>query len=357
MWLREHRTEHHRLSELIYWDCLEDAPGVVLQKDNSLLAVCASGGRTSTRRSPPSSIAYAMRLNNVFRRFGGGWAIFSEAQRREVCTYPEATWPDPVSALVDGERRRFFLTPGRHYETSTYLTLVYAKPRERVSQWRQWLYANLPETQPDAYTLTYFQEEVLRVLDLLRDCCPEAELLIAEETRPGYSPLLTYLHSTVSPKVHPVGLPAETGYLDSGLTDTDMYTGLYPSWGDPDDPLTFQGYLAAISVRRYPEATYPGILDTLNTLPDGVPLGDPLSAPRHRGRGAGDLQVPAQMVGGEQTHQYPAGRARQCPAEPAGGASAARIHGRSQRGAGAGGARRGELWLYQQHDRALGQRF
>ena len=46
-----------------------------------------------------------------------------------------------------------------------------------------------------------------------------------------------------------------------------MYTGLYPSWGDPDDPLTFQGYLGAISVRRYPEATYPGILDTLNTLP------------------------------------------------------------------------------------------
>jgi type IV secretory pathway VirB4 component len=267
MWLREYRKEHHRLSELIYWDCLDDAPGVVLQKDNSLLAVIQFRGPDLASSVPAELVAYAARLNNLFRRFPGGWGLFSEAQRREVCTYPEAEWPEPVSRLVDGERRRHFLAPGRHYETSTYLTLVYAKPRERVSTWRMWLYENLPTTHPDAHTLAYFQDEVHRTLDLLRDCCPEAALLTAEETRPGYSPLLTYLHSTVSPKVHPVGLPAETGYLDSGLTDTDMYTGLYPSWGDPDDPLTFQGYIAAIALRRYPKALSPGILETLNALP------------------------------------------------------------------------------------------
>lgn len=267
MWLREIRTEHHGLSELIYWDCLEEVPGVVLQKDNSLMAVIRFRGPDLTSSVDAELVAYSTRLNNVFRRFPGGWGIFSEAQRREVGTYPEAPWPDPVSAMVDRERRGFFQQPGQHYETSTYLTLVYAKPRERVSLWRLWLYENLPDTHPDAHTLAYFQDEVQRTLDLLRDCCPEAELLMAEETSPGYSPLLTYLHSTVSPKCHPVGLPEETGYLDSGLTDTDIYTGLYPSWGDPADSLTFQGYLAAISLRRYPEATYPGILDTLNNLP------------------------------------------------------------------------------------------
>ena len=267
MWLREYRKEHHALSELLFWDCLEDVPGVVLQKDNSLLAVIRFRGPDLHSSVDAELIAYSARLNNLFRRFPGGWGIFSEAQRREVCTYPDAVWPDPVSAQVDAERRRFFLTPGLHYETSTYLTLVYKKPSEVVSTWRRWLYENMPDTTPEAHTLGYFHDEVQRTLDLLHDCCPEAEWLTAAETRPGYSPLLTYLHSTVSPKAHPVGLPEETAYLNSGLTDTDIYTGLYPSWGDPDDLLTFQGYIAAISLRRYPESTYPGILDTLNALP------------------------------------------------------------------------------------------
>ena len=285
----------------------------------------------------------------------GRFSVKRNAAR--CCTYPDATWPDQVSALVDAERRRYFLTPGSHYETSTYLTLVYAKPRERVSQWRQWLYENLPDTEPDAHTLTYFQEEVLRVLALLRDCCPEAELLTGEETRPGYSPLLTYLHSTVSPKAHPVGLPADTGYLDSGLTDTDIYTGLYPSWGDPDDPLTFQGYLAAISVRRYPEATYPGILDTLNNLPMEyrsviryLPL-DPAHAVQEI------YKYRRKWLGASKRTSTLLAERVSAPAEHAGRAGPARIHGGSQRGAVAGGARRGELWLYQQHDRPVGQRF
>jgi len=267
MWLREVRREHHRLSEFLYWDCLEEAPGVVLQKDGSLLAVIRFRGPDLASSVDAELVAQAARLNNLFKRFTGGWALFSEAQRREVCAYPEATWPDPVSRRVDAERRQHFTAPGRHYETHTYLTLVYAKPREAVSMWRRWLFDNLPNTDPDAHTLGYFQDEVQRTLDLLRDCCPEADLLAAEETTPGQSPLLTYLHSTVSPKYHPVGLPSETAYIDTFLTDTDIYTGLYPSWGDPQDPLTFAGYLACLSVRGYPAATYPGILDALNHLP------------------------------------------------------------------------------------------
>mgnify|MGYP001605347659 CR=1 FL=1 len=41
-------------------------------------------------------------------RFGSGWALFFEAERVEALGYPDATFPDAASWLVDEERRAAF---------------------------------------------------------------------------------------------------------------------------------------------------------------------------------------------------------------------------------------------------------
>src|ERR1043166_7993322 len=100
MWLREFRREPARLGALVFWDALA-TPSVLEQKDGSLLAVLRFRGPDLHSATDSALAAQARRLNSLFRRLGGGWGLMTEAQRREVATYPDATWPDPVSAAVD----------------------------------------------------------------------------------------------------------------------------------------------------------------------------------------------------------------------------------------------------------------
>ena len=111
MQLKEYRREPPKVGHLTFWDCLA-TPGIVQQKDSSFLACLRFRGPDLYSALDSALIAQARLLNNLFRRFGGGWGVMTEARRREVRAYPEATWPDPVSRLVDEERRAIFLQPG-----------------------------------------------------------------------------------------------------------------------------------------------------------------------------------------------------------------------------------------------------
>src|SRR3546814_20121121 len=70
-------------------------------------------------------ISACARANNVLKRFGTGWAMFFDAERREASAYPDSRFPDPASWLVDQERRAAFLEEGEHYESRYHLALTW----------------------------------------------------------------------------------------------------------------------------------------------------------------------------------------------------------------------------------------
>src|SRR3546814_9858617 len=73
-------------------------------------------------------IATSARLNNALRRLGSGWALFIEAERRPAADYPHSDFPEPLSWLVDEERRAAFEESGHHFESGYHLTLAYLPP-------------------------------------------------------------------------------------------------------------------------------------------------------------------------------------------------------------------------------------
>jgi type IV secretion system protein VirB4 len=83
--------------------------------------------------------------------------------------------------------------------------------------------------------------------------------------------LLTYLHSCVSTKRHAVRVPDPACYLNSYLTDMDVHVGLHEvCLGPVDAPEAVIACLSPVAQQgqpAYPQATYPGILTVLNTLP------------------------------------------------------------------------------------------
>jgi len=303
--LREFRTDAYRLADWLPWACLV-APGIILNKDGSFQRTIRYRGPDLDSATEAELMSAASRVNNVLKRFGSGWALFFDATRIPAAEYPRSQFPDPVSWLVDEERRAAFegsveaswedpsRPRGQHFESVLHLTLMYLPPAERVSQLeglflehpqesevtlRQW-FSKLSESawwarrgegsegegttatseteQPrpereNGYRehLERFIQETDRAIDLLSSVLPEIWPLNDQET-------LTYLHSCISTKRHPVSVPKIPAYLDCFLSDEPLTGGLSPAIG--------RSHLRALTILGFPHVTFPGLLDELNRL-------------------------------------------------------------------------------------------
>ena len=122
--LHEYRPKADRLADHLPWAALV-APGVVLNKDGSFQRTLRFRGPDLESAIEAELVASCARANNVLKRFGSGWAIHFEAERREALRYPESRFPDAASWLVDEERRARFESAGAHFESQYYLTLTF----------------------------------------------------------------------------------------------------------------------------------------------------------------------------------------------------------------------------------------
>lgn len=250
--LAEYRKRPAALADYLPWAALV-APGVVLNKDGSFQRSARFRGPDLESSTEAELVGTCARLNNVLRRFGSGWALFFEAERHEAHDYPASAWPDPVSWLVDQERRAMFEEEGSHFESSYTLTFVYLPPEDRVSRAERALLETTDGKRGIDYRdyLESFIVQTDRALDLLADLMPLVAALDDEET-------LTYLHGAISTKRHRVTVPGPPAYLDGVLVDSPLTGGLEPMLGDQ--------HLRTITVMGFPNTTTPGLLDDLNHL-------------------------------------------------------------------------------------------
>lgn len=248
--LREYRDRADRLADHLPWAALV-APGVVLNKDGSFQRTLAFRGPDLESATEAELVSACARANNVLRRFGTGWALFFEAERREAAGYPDSVFPDAASWLVDCERRAAFMAAGEHFESRYHLTLVWLPPADSTDMAGRKLVAR-PEGEKGRDwrgALARFIAETDRALDLLAGFMPEVRALDDGET-------LTYLHGTISTRRHPVAPPERPIYLDALLPDTPLIGGLEPKLGDH--------HLRTLTVLGFPSLSRPGILDVLN---------------------------------------------------------------------------------------------
>ena len=74
---------------------------------------------------------------------------------------------------------------------------------------------------------------------------------------------LAYLHGVVSTHGrHPVAVPEVPFYLDGLLPDCDLTAGIAPMLG--------RSHLRTLTLRGFPDRTWPGLLDELNRLPSNT---------------------------------------------------------------------------------------
>jgi type IV secretion/conjugal transfer VirB4 family ATPase len=249
--LAEYRNKNASLADFLPWAALV-ALGIVLNKDGSFQRTAKFRGPDLDSATPAELIGTTARLNSALRRLGSGWAIFVEAQRSASTNYPNSQFPDPVSALIDSERKAQFEEEGAHFESAYFLTLLFLPPSEDAARAESWLYEGRERAGADPHELVRgFIDRTDRLFQLIAGFVPEIEWLDDPET-------LTYLHSTISTKRQRVRVPEIPVYLDAILADQPLTGGLEPRLGS--------AHLRTLTIMGFPSATQPGILDELNRL-------------------------------------------------------------------------------------------
>src|ERR1700712_1243267 len=144
--LKHFRDKAAGVCDLLNWAALfED--GVVQCKDGSLLAGWYFQGPDIQSSTHGERDWLTGRVNAALSRLGAGWATWTEAIRTPAASYPPAEmshFPDPVSRLVDEERRRQFMREGVHFESRYVLVVQYTPPMRRKSKVADLIYDDDP---------------------------------------------------------------------------------------------------------------------------------------------------------------------------------------------------------------------
>src|SRR5450631_1212750 len=248
--LAEHKRNPDRFSDHLPWAMLV-APGVVFNKNGAFQSTFRFRGPDLDSATESELVLTTAQINNAFKRLSGGWAIYADSHRRLDASYPDTSWPDPLTHLLDEERRLQF-QGDRYFDSAQYLTLIYLPPRDVSQRVSQWFY----EGGEDIHTsygeqLAFFTKTRDDIAHLLCTTLKELRLLSDDE-------VCTYLHACISPRSHAVSAPAVPMYLDSVLPDSPLTGGFAPRLGNH--------HVQVLSIGGFPNASTPGILDVLNRL-------------------------------------------------------------------------------------------
>lgn len=106
--------------------------------------------------------------------------------RRTDATYPDASWPDPLTHLLDEERRLRF-QGNRYFDSTRYLTLVYLPPRDVAAQVATWFYEG-GETVSTSYgdQLAIFKKTRDDIVHLVAGTLKEIRVLSDDESICSY---------------------------------------------------------------------------------------------------------------------------------------------------------------------------
>jgi type IV secretion system protein VirB4 len=262
----EHRRNPRGLADILLPYALID-DGILLQQDGSLLAGWSFRGPDMMSAAAAEMDALSARLNHVLR-LGSGWMVQCDAIRSRAPGYPErGAFPDPVTRLIDDERRQQFTAEGAHFESEYFLTLTYLPPVELEERAKGWLFeggAKYSTGSAAAQHLERFRIRADQFENIFASLFQSERLrrMTFTDSLGGahvHDRLLRYLRRCISGIDHPFALPEIPVFLNELLACEDFYGGMEPQIGNR--------HIRVIAIDGFPKLSSPGILRELDQLP------------------------------------------------------------------------------------------
>ena len=267
--LDPYRSKRKALPDLLNWAAvIQD--GVVLNKDGSLLAGYFYKGRDLSSASPSERNQISSFMNAALSRLGSEWSLHQDAVRVEAVGYPnrnESFFPDPISQLIDEERREHFAADKAHYESAYAFCLTYLPESQAGSKLTEMMFEeeggkqkkiNAADKALELFNqgLKEFEDQVFGVLDLER---MKGVTYTDESGEHINDQLLQYLHYCLTGLSHPINLPPCPMYLDAVIGSHEFTTGVIPRIED--------SLIQVVAIEGFPQESYPGILNALDQVP------------------------------------------------------------------------------------------
>jgi type IV secretion system protein VirB4 len=250
--LREHRVAPTGLADLLNWGFMVD-DGVVLQKDGSLLAGWRYHGPDPSAATPEEMDALSRHVNDALLPSTDDWMLHVDAIRRPAVAYAPSTFPDPVTQLIDDERRTAYdAQASRQFETEYFLVVTHLPPPDVFSRLGAFFVQGADRARVDwARVLDAFAAQLHVIENRLAGRLTLARL--------DADRLLTHLYECLTGLAHAVRTPPHGSYLNAVLADQELVGGFEPRIG--------QMAVRAVAVHGYPHESHAGQCDFLNTLP------------------------------------------------------------------------------------------
>ena len=227
------------------------SPTIVLNKDGSIQTTFSYRGPDLDSAIKEQLSVITQRLNAAFMSLDTGWVMFFESQRVPSTDYPtDSYFPDPITKIMDDERKEFFSSGDSHFESDYYATLYWMPPNDHEGRLRSFVIEGKKQKglTEDDY-LVAFKTVVEAVYKAFFACQIPCEILSADE-------MVSYLYSTVSMHRRKLKLPKHPLLLDQFLCDSALSGGLEPRLGSK--------HMRIVTIIGYMDNTIFGIFDNLN---------------------------------------------------------------------------------------------
>lgn len=208
-------------------------------------------------------------VNTYLSRLDAGWALWTDASRLPSPRYPapeRSHFPDPISAMIDAERRAMFEQEDAHYESEHALVLQFLPPLRRDSKVTELIYDDDGRalTEPGERLLAEFKRRLQDIEDGLSDLLHLRRMRTRRVVAPDgdeydSDELVNYLHFCLHGEDLALRIPDCPMYLDAWLGMDNLWPGDTPKLGDQ--------FIACVAIDGFPGHSVPGLLDFLDGLP------------------------------------------------------------------------------------------
>lgn len=273
--LKPFRSKAAGLPDLLNYAALIDE-GVVLGKDGSLMAGFFFRGDDAASATVSERNYLTAMVNNYLSRFGTGWATWTDAARLPSPSYPgtdKSHFPEPITALIDAERRGSFEAKDALFETEYALILQFLPPSRRDSKLGEMVYDDdgRDDSSPAERIVAEFQKKIGDLQDGLGDMLHMRRMgtiTITQMVGKGdeayeesyeSDELVNYLHFAITNEPIALRIPDCPMYLDAWLGYPELWPGDTPKLGNK--------FISCVAIEGFPGNSFPGILDMLDGLP------------------------------------------------------------------------------------------
>lgn len=254
-------------SDLLNYAAMVD-DGVILLKNGAFMAAWEYQGRDLGSATESDREYLSQSINRAFQSLGTGWMLHIDLIRQEVSQYPavsESRFPDPVSKLIDQERRQFFETRGSNYDSHFTLTVTYTPPTLTQAKFVDMMFeddAQASQTNRTSVILTQFKKDLNTLENHLAQVLKLKRLKASASTTQENATndaFLSHIKACLSGVVSPVVLPRTPCYLDALVGSQELWTGVIPRLG--------KQFIQVIAIDGFPTESVQGMLTTLGQLP------------------------------------------------------------------------------------------